>query len=555
MTIVELITKEAAGERRRLLAVATLAGAGNAFILFLINSAAETPESSSISLFVLFLMSIGLYVVGARHTYHRTTYLIEASLHRIRTRVMAKVERTELEAMERVGATEIIDRITENLSVISDSAGLLAHLLQSICIIVFATFFLAWYSLPAFALLVLLITAGATIYLTKQRHVDGYLRQAAQERLTFSEQITDLLRGFKEVKYSRARGRQLREDVVKSSEAMRRITTTTNDLFNDNNIFANCNQFVLMGALVFVLPRHLPMSAATLGSLISGLLFVWGPMAGIVSGFPAYIRSNHALSEVEALERKLDVGARGAPSPARAEDPWSGRFSKLEARDIEYQYASENGDGSFRIGPMSLTISAGEVVFIVGGNGSGKSTFLKVLTGLYRPSAGTLRVDGLLVQPDNAAAYREMISTIYSDFHLFAKLYGLLDIDEAAVHRLLAQMQLEGKTSFSDQRFTKRNLSTGQRKRLAMIVVLLEDRPIYVFDEWAADQDPEFRKYFYEELIPSLKERGKAVIAVSHDDRYFRCADRVVTMEYGKIRSIEPGASSAAPKGGPEPVV
>jgi putative ATP-binding cassette transporter len=167
-----------------------------------------------------------------------------------------------------------------------------------------------------------------------------------------------------------------------------------------------------------------------------------------------------------------------------------------------------------------------------------------VLTGLYQPTAGSLRVDGILVQPDNAAALREMISTIYSDFHLFSKLYGLLDVDEAAVHQLLAQMHLTGKTSFSDQQFTRRNLSTGQRKRLAMIVVLLEDRPIYVFDEWAADQDPEFRKYFYEELLPSLKQRGKAVIAVSHDDRYFRCADRVVTMEYGKIRSITPGSSS-----------
>lgn len=188
---------------------------------------------------------------------------------------------------------------------------------------------------------------------------------------------------------------------------------------------------------------------------------------------------------------------------------------------------------------MNLVITAGEVLFIVGGNGSGKSTLMKVLTGLYPATAGELRVDGRSLGPENVAAYREMYSPIFSDFHLFSRLYGLLDVDDQAVLDLLRQMQISDKTSFQNGRFTKRDLSTGQRKRLAMIVALLEDRPICLFDEWAADQDPEFRRYFYEELIPSLKRRGKTVIAVSHDDRYFHCADRVVTLEYGKIRASQ----------------
>jgi putative ATP-binding cassette transporter len=164
---------------------------------------------------------------------------------------------------------------------------------------------------------------------------------------------------------------------------------------------------------------------------------------------------------------------------------------------------------------------------------------MKVLTGLYPATGGEMRIDGQRLRPENVAAYREMYSAIFSDFHLFSRLYGLLDVDEQAVLTLLRQMQIDDKTSFEKGRFTKRDLSTGQRKRLAMIVALLEDRPICLFDEWAADQDPEFRKYFYDELIPALKRRGKTVIAVSHDDRYFHCADRVVTLEYGKVRSIE----------------
>jgi putative ATP-binding cassette transporter len=246
-----------------------------------------------------------------------------------------------------------------------------------------------------------------------------------------------------------------------------------------------------------------------------------------------------ALSQIEALEAKLDAAITVAADGPAPEDPWQGRLSSVEARNVEYEYPSDNGGEPFRIGPISLTVSAGEVVFIVGGNGSGKSTFLKVLTGLYTPRAGSLRVDGVAVVPENVAAYRELLSAIFSDFHLFAKLYGLLGADAAAVRGLLAQMRLDDKTSFQGGRFTNRKLSTGQRKRLAMIVAMLEDRPLCVFDEWAADQDPVFRKYFYEELLPLLQRRGKTIIAVSHDDRYFDCADRVVTMEEGKIRSLE----------------
>jgi putative ATP-binding cassette transporter len=191
------------------------------------------------------------------------------------------------------------------------------------------------------------------------------------------------------------------------------------------------------------------------------------------------------------------------------------------------------------VGPLRLTITSGEVLFIVGGNGSGKSTLLRVLTGLYAPTRGSLLADGIAVQPPNVQAYREMISAVFSDFHLFRKLYGMAGIDDAAVRRLLEQMQLDRKTSFSNQRFSTQELSTGQRKRLALLITLLEDRPLYMFDEWAADQDPEFRAYFYESLLPTLKRRGKTVVIVTHDDRYFHLADRLITLEYGDIRSIE----------------
>ncbi len=549
MTLVDLITSEAGGERRSLIVAASLAGIANALVIFIINSVVEAQGGGGLRSFAMFVLAMVLFVLGARRTCHRTVHLIEAALHRLKSRIVNKIERAELEGLERLGTAEIYDRITDNMSVVSDAAAPIALCLQSLCILVFATLYLAWLSLTAFILIAGMTAVGVSIYLSNRKEIKQCLRETAQTRVVFFDILTDLLKGFKEAKFSRRRSREIRDDLVQTSDSLRMITAKANILFGENSIFATCLLSAVLGGLTFVLPRYMATDSALLSQLISGVIFVWGPLGLVLNMSQAYIRSNVALAQIEALEGKLDAAAGEGASLSEAEDPWKGRFTTIEASNIEYDYASQNGGGTFRVGPLSLTIHAGEIMFIVGGNGSGKSTFLKVLTGLYSPKAGALRVDGVLVQPGNVASYREMISAIYSDFHLFTKLYGLLGVEDAAVHRLLAQMQLEGRTSFAKQRFTRRNLSTGQRKRLAMIVALLEDRPIYIFDEWAADQDPEFRKYFYEDLLPSLKRQGKTVIAVSHDDRYFRCADRVVTMESGKIRSIERTATGLAQAG------
>ncbi|EYF01036.1 cyclic peptide export ABC transporter [Chondromyces apiculatus] len=543
MTVLQLLSKEAANNRRHVLLAASLAGGTNALVLGLVNLAAETPGEAPFRTFVFFLLAVALYGICARYTHKRTAEIVQSALLRIKVRIVDQVERAEFEQLERIGASEINDRITENMTVISDSAALLANLMQSLCILFFATLYLVSLSLPAFVMMVFVLGVGSTVYASMQVEVRTHLMRAAQKRLVFFESLMDLLGGFKEVKFSRRRGRELRAEIEGTGEALRDSTLKAAYLFADHWVFSNLMLFTLIGALAFVLPMHTKVDAVTLGSLVSAGMFVWAPVGGVIGGVPAYVRCNVALTQIEALEAKLEAATRGAVNGAGGENPWEDGIATIEAKEIVYEYPSDtSGGGMFRIGPMSLTIKAGEVLFIVGGNGSGKSTFLKVLTGLYAPTSGLLRVNGIPVQTDDAAAYREHISAIFSDFHLFAKLYGVLGAEEAEVQRLLVQMQLEDKTAFKEDRFTRRNLSTGQKKRLAMIVALLEDRPIYVFDEWPADQDPEFRKYFYEELLPLLQGRGKTVIAVSHDDRYFHCADRVVKLAEGKIQSVVAGA-------------
>lgn len=210
-------------------------------------------------------------------------------------------------------------------------------------------------------------------------------------------------------------------------------------------------------------------------------------------------------------------------------------FQTIEFKSVYFHYPAKDPSSAFSVGPIDLVLQKGESLFLIGGNGSGKSTLLKLLTGLYFPVSGEVCVDGRRIDYQDYPAYRELFSAIFDDFFLFDRIYGVDEVPAERIQSLLKLMQLENKVRFENGAFSDINLSTGQRKRLAMIVSLLDDKPICVYDEWAADQDPEFRKYFYGQLLEDLKAQGKTIIAVSHDDRYFHVADRVIKMDYGKM--------------------
>jgi putative ATP-binding cassette transporter len=112
------------------------------------------------------------------------------------------------------------------------------------------------------------------------------------------------------------------------------------------------------------------------------------------------------------------------------------------------------------------------------------------------------------------------MSAVFTDYHLFQRLYGIADSNQVEVGPLLTRFRLADKTEVSEGEFSTLELSGGQRKRLALIVSLLEKRPILLLDEWTSDQDPEFRRKFYHELLPELMQAGATVVVITHDDRY-----------------------------------
>jgi putative ATP-binding cassette transporter len=246
-----------------------------------------------------------------------------------------------------------------------------------------------------------------------------------------------------------------------------------------------------------------------------------------------------AAGRMMALKDELaELAEQGSEEQA---EPVPEDFTEIRMEGVEFTFPAPEGEKPFTLGPVDINIHRGEVIFVTGGNGSGKSTLIKLLTGLYHPERGRVTIDGLNVSAARLANYRALMAPVFSDFYLFSRLYGLGDLNQITVEDFLRWMEIEHKAGFKGDRFTRTDLSTGQRKRLALIAALLEAKPILILDEWAADQDSQFRKKFYREVLPELRRRGLTIIAVTHDDRYFDAADRRLHLEEGRLTGSATG--------------
>ncbi|PRQ08461.1 cyclic peptide export ABC transporter [Enhygromyxa salina] len=558
MNFLELVTPSSSSKRGQLLAAASLSGLASTYALSSITSVTKAASVLTITHVLLFLLAVTVALVAARWTSHQLIEAAEAALHQLKVRIAAKVEAADLAHFERVGRAEILDRVSQNLTVITLAGSQLGPILQALIMFVLALGYMALLSPLAFLILLPVLVSGLYVYGQQQQRVIALLTELYAARVRFFNRLLDMIDGAKEIKLRRARGRDLGRKFNRISTEVRDISIETNFVVVDSTLFLTVVQFALLAALVFVIPQLITLEAGVVPELLIVLLFAWSSLQSAVMGYTIYISANEALNTLAQLEAKLEgdrrfddddlepwrVGAEPeAEATAEAEaEAWHGESGTLELRALEFAYPDRGGEPGFRLGPLELRVEPGELLFIVGGNGAGKSTLLKLLTGLYSPSAGTVWIGGVPVDRRNVAAYRELISVIFTDVHLFTRAYGLLEAEPEAVNELLGELGIAHKTAFAHGQFSNRRLSSGQRKRLAMVVSMLEDRPIILLDEWAADQDPGFRAHFYEHMLPSLRRRGKTVIVVSHDDRYFHCADRVVKLDYGALRELDPTA-------------
>ncbi|MCB2198620.1 cyclic peptide export ABC transporter [bacterium] len=521
----------------RLLVVTFLAGVFNVALLVIINSAAHDTSygSANFRYFGLFVVAILLFILSQKYILSKITVLTETVIDQVRTRIADKVRSCDYYKLEQIGHSDIYSKITKDTATITQTSPVIMNALQSGLMVVLSMIYVAVLSTTAFWLAMISIAISVVYFIINDREISGNMREAARREVHLFDSLTHILDGFKEIKVNQEKSESVANHLNSISSSVRESKIKALIPYANNYIYSVVFFYLLIAVIIFVLPNLIETFNDVVVKLTTAILFIVGPLSNVVNMISLLSQSNIAVENIYNLEEVLDDANDGINPNLQQIIPNHESFGKIRFDSVYFDYRDEQGTPQFRVGPIDLELKNGEVLFIVGGNGSGKSTFLKLLTALYHPRQGSIWLDNTPIQRETIQSYRELFSIIFSDFHLFDKLYGLNDIDPDRVHELLQVMELESKTSYDGERFTNLNLSTGQRKRLALLVTYLEDKQVYVFDEWAADQDPHFRTYFYNTLLPDLQKRGKTVIVVTHDDRYFATADRILKMDMGKF--------------------
>jgi putative ATP-binding cassette transporter len=537
--VVEILFREAPEAWKRTLVVAGIAGVGNAAILGIINRGANiaSTDSSLVNLRLLLLFGFAMlaFWMGKRYALIRSSVIVEHMLKDRLVRVFGKIRHADLEVVEALGHGELYTRITQNTNVVSQSGLILVNAAQQSFVLVFCLLYIAWLSKAAFLVTITIIGVGVVVYSRHAQSLQELLRSLTNREAELIDTLAHMVDGFKEIRLNRKKADSVFKTFTGVSEAVRDLKIEAQISSIVDVMFSDMFFYTLLCIVVFILPRFSPTYGAVVLMTTSAILFIIGPLSMVVQAMPIFARAKSALSNLRSLEDRLDQESNGEKIAVAPNAPPFHGFRAISLDGVCFSYRSGDGSEGFSVGPLNLRIERGEILFIVGGNGSGKTTAMKLITGLYLPRNGIVRVDREVLDRSNVQRYRELIGTVFAQFHLFDRLYGMEDVDESRVHTLLEEMELTHKTRFENGRFTHVHLSTGERKRLALVVCLIEDKEILVFDEWAADQDPHFRKYFYQVILQRLKAQGKTIIAVTHDDRYWDVADRVVKMEYGCI--------------------
>jgi putative ATP-binding cassette transporter len=544
MELLRLLSRESPVSVKKLAAMAMLSGLANAMVLAVINAAAASAGNSyaSFRYLLLFALTVAVYIRAQSYLMIRSAVIVETVLYSIRLHFIDLIRRADALPLENIGRSTIYSSVSKELVAISQATTEIVTACQASLMVFFAISYLSVLSWTAFLITLSVSAIGVSVHFQKARERQSDMHEAVRRENRFLDLFTQMLNGFNEVKINRRVGDAVAEELRAASASLRAVKMRVSHQFSGHFIFSQMAFYIMIACIVFLLPKFNESNPLLLTKTTATILFIIGPLTAVIAAIPTFAMANVAVTNVQALESRLASAmevepVKGPPSTLSA-------FQTIRFSSLIFQYTDEKGDATFSVGPLNLDIRAGETLFIVGGNGSGKSTFLRLLTALYYGRRGAILLDGVPITAGNLQDYRNLFSVIFTDYHLFDQIYGETTPDPAEARALLEQFELQDKVSLEGARWSTTSLSTGQRKRIALIVSLLQRKPIMVFDEWAADQDPIFRKYFYEVLIPQMKAQGKTIIAATHDDRYFHLADRVLRMDFGQLEPWERSAAS-----------
>lgn len=504
-------------------------GFGNALIIFTINMSINSSNNMKLKLLIYFVLGIILYVYGQKIMRGKLIEITNSIVYSKRMEIVNHILKAPYSKFEKIEKGRIQSTLNNDTETMSRFVNISINGITSAVTLICCFIYLGNINIYALLLAVLIILIISSIYYLVGRYANKIGEEARDLQSAFFKFINDLIGGFKELSLNKNKKYEFQEDMEKSCDKYRIKRGKSSLAFANMFVIGELLFTLAIGCIALIFPLILKnLESTNIASYIFILLYMTGPVHGILDTIPNAIEVRISLKRINSLIDELSVLENS--DLASENDNTKDEF-RLKLHEIEYEYEKEDGIG-FKVGPISCEFKTGETTFITGGNGSGKSTLAKLLTGLYEPTKGDIFLNHQKMQQKSLS---ENYTTIFSDFYLFDKLYGIeWRKKEEEIQKYLEVLQLDKKVKIEDGKFSTTRLSTGQKKRLALLVSYLEDKPIYLFDEWAADQDPEFRMFFYNTLLPNLKERGKCVIAITHDEQYFNLADKFIKMDMGK---------------------
>jgi putative pyoverdin transport system ATP-binding/permease protein len=522
-----------------LLACSLISGTSRSLFLALINSVIAAGRTnldwlhvSGLVLLVAVILSLDYFAnVNAKKAADRLAI-------RLRSMLLDRIGGANLRFVEREETARLHYHLMQSVDTVAVSYFVMLGLASSSITLVFNFFYIGWISWGGLLSAVMVSLVGIKVHLYFER-----LNTKHRQRLDALNNITNeyhlaYLYGYKELRLSNRKESDYRSR-IKSIDDERLSESVAETRYSAmGNMATDLFQYLTIASTALLLPIFANVDSVTVLQLLAAILFTVGPLAGVVSSFARIGQTQVSLNNVLRL-----FDAASATQEPRGLTPSAPLppFKSLSLRGVTFNFDSrkDQSEDGFSIGPIDLTLQPGEIVFVTGGNGSGKTVLMRLLAGLYHPDGGEILFNDHVIEDEGRQAYRENFACVFNDFFLFKQLLGFKNTPAQAIHELLQHYDLENKTEFraSDGCFTKVELSTGQRKRLALLVALIEQRPILILDEFGAEQDPLHREKFYRTWLPELRTMGKTVIVVSHDDRYFDAADRIIEMDFGKIQN------------------
>ncbi|MFP3794826.1 MULTISPECIES: cyclic peptide export ABC transporter [Paraburkholderia] len=523
------------------LATSLVSGFGNAGLVALINQALSASTSQLARLGWQFVV-LGVIVLATR-TLSQTLFmdLGQRAKADLRMQTIRRLGGASFRHLEQQGAARSLAVLTQDLDAIVMLFVRMPALAMQSAVIIGCLAYLSVLSWQILLVAIVTIGIGAAGFRAANGRALFHLRASRKREDDLVRHFRALFDGAKELKLHRLRRAAFIDDTLSTNvEAVRVQRTRGYVLYAAAASWGSFILFAFIGITLFVVARLYPVNTHVMSGYAMVFLYMIMPIESLLSAIPNISTARVALERIEEVNAELPL-ENGLDAPVKR------GFQSLVLDGVTHRYFREKENDVFTLGPINLSFKPGELVYLIGGNGSGKTTLAKMIVGLYAPESGRILVDGAPVSEADRDSYRQLFSVVFSDFFLFDSLLGMrFDGLDQTAQDLLVHLQLDHKVSIKDGAFSTLELSQGQRKRLALLVAYLEDRPFYLFDEWAADQDPLFKDVFYRKLLPELKAKGKTVVVITHDDRYFHLADRYIKLEYGQLVETGLGADLGA---------